>query len=315
MSTPPQSPRPQSPRSQKLLRSMTGSAWAKVVGEGGGSAVVVELRSVNGRGFALKARLPAELSSFERGMEERIRARVHRGSVSLTVTLERSSRDLAGVLDSGRFAEVAAELQRLASACGLSAPTVRDVLVVPGVLASSGEISRERGETVPAAVQRALDDALDRLIASREAEGAALYIAIESHLLELESALATVAARTPELGARYRDRLLARVNEVLNGSGVTRELSPADVLQQVALYCDRVDVREELDRLSAHLARARVLLAGSEPPGRNLEFLTQEILREVNTIGSKSPDAEIAHEIVAMKSIVDRLKEQVANLE
>jgi uncharacterized protein (TIGR00255 family) len=294
---------------------MTGSAWAKMVGEGGGSAVVVELRSVNGRGFALKARVPSELSAFERSMEERIRARIHRGSVSLTLTVERSARDLASDLDSARFAEAAAELQRLASTCGLPAPTVRDVLIVPGVLAASGEVPRERGESLPRVVEVALDEALDRLIASREAEGAALRVAIESHLVELASALATVAARAPELGVRYRDRLLARVNEVLSGSGQARELAPADVLQQVALYCDRVDVREELDRLSAHLARARALLAGSEPPGRNLEFLTQEILREVNTIGSKSPDAEIAHEIVAMKSIVDRLKEQVANLE
>ena len=126
-------------------------------------------------------------------------------------------------------------------------------------------------------------------------------------------ALSAVQVRAPEMVASYRERLLGRVNEFLEGRAQAMETG--DVIREVAVFADRVDIAEELQRLGAHVERAEELLAAGGAVGRKLEFLVQEMLREVNTVGSKSPDVAIAHRVVEMKSCVDRLKEQAANLE
>ncbi len=295
--------------------SMTGSAWvAHQVGEELG-AITVELRSVNGRGLTVKQRLAPELSGCERRLEELVRGRISRGTVFVTVALDRPI-CADGAIDAARFAAAATALTRLASASGLPGPTVRDVLVVPGVLnASAGYRDVREGPTdeAPPELVVAFEKALEQLAVSRAEEGRALAVALGEHLDVLERGLETVARRAPELVGRHRERLLVRVREFLDTHGA--RLEPADVVQQVALFADKVDVTEEIARLRAHLDKARAMLEAGGVIGRNLEFLIQEMLREVNTIGSKSPDVEVSHEVVAMKSTIDRLKEQVANLE
>ena len=188
--------------------------------------------------------------------------------------------------------------------------------LVPGVLGASQpgrELRDGPSDEAPPALLDALDATLAQLVVAREAEGRSLAGVLGALLDELERGLAVVVQRAPLLAQRYREKLLARVGEVLAAHAA--RLEPSDVAQQVALFADKADVTEEIERLRSHLARARAMLAAGGAVGRSLEFLIQEMLREVNTIGSKSPDVEIAHEIVAMKSTVVRLKEQVANLE
>ncbi|MBI5852019.1 MAG: YicC family protein [Planctomycetes bacterium] len=295
---------------------MTGSAWGRHGGEVGRGAYVVELRSLNGRGLTAKFRLPYELVGCERGIEERLRARLARGTVFVTVARDADGEDPASVIDPHRFAAAASHLAELARKAGLATPTVRDVLIVPGVLATQGggrDVRDGPTDDAPPELLAAVDAVIGDLVAAREAEGATLVTAIVALLSELERGIATVAKRAPLLAERYRDKLLLRVKEILDANGA--RLTPADVVQQVALYADKADITEELERLQSHVARARAMLGGGGSIGRPLEFLIQEMLREVNTIGSKSPDVEIAHEVVSMKTTVDRLKEQVANLE
>lgn len=294
------------------VHSMTGSGLGRSAPAEGCDQFVVEIRSVNGKGLTVKTRTPAEVQGTERVIDERVRARLRRGSVLVQVSLQRAPSQAAELVDEARFVAVAKHLRRLATEAGVAAPSVADVLRVPGVIASSSSADDLGGET-PAGLTEALDRALDALLAARAVEGAATVATCREQLAALANGLATVEARAPELVAAQRERLLERVNEFLAGRGLSIE--PDDVVRELAVYAERTDVAEEVQRLGAHIARAHELLDDGGEVGRSFEFLVQEMLRETNTLGSKSPDVQIAHTVVAMKSAIDRLKEQAANLE
>jgi uncharacterized protein (TIGR00255 family) len=215
------------------------------------------------------------------------------------------------LVDEARFAAVASHLQHLAVRHGLAAPTVSDVLRVPGVVTSAS--SEALGDEAPPALAEALDDALDALLAARAVEGAGTVATCREQLASLAEGLAVAEARAPELVTSQRERLLERVNEFLAGRGLSIE--PDNVVRELAVFAEKTDVAEEIQRLRAHIERAHQLLDGGGEVGRRFEFLVQEMLRETNTLGSKSPDVQIAHTVVAMKTAIDRLKEQAANLE
>ncbi|MCA8965900.1 MAG: DUF1732 domain-containing protein, partial [Planctomycetes bacterium] len=148
----------------------------------------------------------------------------------------------------------------------------------------------------------------------RQSDGQATVAAIEAILSQFEEQLATARAGAPQLADRYRERLMQRVQEFV--AAQAPEAAPiTELVREVAIYADRVDVAEELQRLDTHLAEVRQVLARGGDVGRKLEFLLQELLRETNTMGAKSPDTAMTHAVVAMKTCIDRLKEQAANLE
>jgi uncharacterized protein (TIGR00255 family) len=286
---------------------MTGAGLARgatSIGE-----VTVEVRAVNGRGLALKSRLPSDLQAVEREIERAVRACLERGTVTVWLRVERVG-GLITALDESEFERAAARLKELATRCELAPVTVRDVVTMPGVVRSPTEVS---GAEIWKELAPLVDDALRALVAEREREGGAALEAMREVLDGIETGRHHIGARAPELQAAYRERLLGRVEEFLEARGLT--LTAADVVREVAVYADRVAIDEELQRLDAHLDRVRELLEQGGPVGRRLEFMLQEVLREVNTIGSKSPDVEIAHEVVALKAGVDKLKEQAANIE
>jgi uncharacterized protein (TIGR00255 family) len=164
-----------------------------------------------------------------------------------------------------------------------------------------------------AAFSALLERALAVLVAERLREGIATKTAAADLLAAFAAVRDRVERRMPQVLDDYRRKLVARVNEFL--ADKARALEPSDVIREVALYADRVDATEELQRIAAHLQRARELLSQGGEVGRSLEFLLQELLREVNTLGSKAQDVEIAHAVVAMKAHIDKLRELVANLE
>jgi uncharacterized protein (TIGR00255 family) len=293
------------------VRSMTGSGWAR--GSTSLGEVTVDVRSVNGKGLGVKTRLPPPLQAFEREFEKRVRARLLRGNVSVTATIVRSGASLDAVLDVDRFAAAAARLDELAARCGLTEVTIRDVLAIPGVLRGSQDPPDAPDDALAEDLTDLIDTALDALVEEREVEGSRTVVAITEHVEGLDSLRQEVAQRAPQVSADYRRKLLERVNEFLDDRGAT--LEDRDVVREVALFADRVDISEELQRLDSHLARLRDTLDAGGEVGRGMEFLLQEVLREVNTIGSKSPDVAVSHAVVDMKSLVDKLKEQAANLE
>lgn len=297
------------PRAETPIQSMTGSGTA--TGETELGVVTVECRATNGRGLTLKTRLAGECQGFEAALDAYIRSRLQRGSVFAMMAVDESANDTPVAIDVDAAVAIAAELEELGKRIGKSVE-LSDVLSFPGVVPTQVRSSSRASRNLPGDVAALLRRAVDELIASRETEGAATVEAIREIIGRIEVELAAVTEHAPQIVAQYREKLLARVNEFLEGRA--KAMDDSDVIREVAVFADRVDVAEELQRLGSHMTKARELLQTGGAIGRNLEFLVQEMLREVNTLGSKSPDVAIAHRVVEMKSCIDKLKEQAANL-
>lgn len=267
----------------------------------------VEVRSVNGRGLGVKCRAPHDLGGIEAEIERRCRAVLTRGNVTVVVT----RRGVAGAAIDPKAAAAAVQvLEGLVQSHGLQGGvTLADLLAVPGVTASAAADARE----FPPALGELVDRALDELVAARQREGAATAQAMLGDIDAMAEDLDEARRLAQRCAGEYRERLLQRVGEFLDEKGV--QLEAADVVREVALFADRVDVSEELQRLGEHLRVLRERIAAGGVIGRRVEFLLQEALRETNTLGSKSPDVALTHRVVELKSAIDRLKEQAANLE
>jgi uncharacterized protein (TIGR00255 family) len=291
---------------------MTGSGIAKGPTKTGD--MTVELRSVNGRSLSVKMRLAAECHGLESALENHLRPRFHRGTLTLLIDVENSTPNLEAMVDEELAAQVAERLRKLAKKVQAeNGPELRDVLSFPGVMVGAST-TRVRTSWTPADDVLALvTSAADALAASRAEEGALTLADMNQQLKTIRDVLADVKTRAPKVVADHRDKLLRRVNEFLEGQA--RAMEDGDVIREVALYADRVDIAEELQRLESHVAKAAEVLSSGGHVGRRMEFLLQEMLREANTVASKSPDTEIAHRIVSVKSCIDRLKEQAQNLE
>ncbi len=286
--------------------SMTGVGFASGATEAG--PLRIELRSVNGRALSLKLRLASVCAGYEAAIEELVRERVRRGSV--LVVIERAATGPAP-LDRGLLRAAAAELHQLAGEVGLPSPTVADVLHYSGALTRTEAVT---SRPLPAGLRALVVAAIADLLQSRAADGAGTVQAMQAQLQTFGEHLQSAAARAPQVVAAFGERLLQRVREFV-AAHAPGQVPAVDLVREVALHADRVDVAEELQRLGNHLGAIGALLAGGGEVGRRVEFLLQELLRETNTLGSKSPDSAIAHDVVAMKSVIDRLREQAANLE
>jgi len=286
--------------------SMTGAGFA--TGDTEVGALRIEVRTVNGRGLSVKLRLPPACSGFEAAIEELVRERVRRGTVAVVVERQGGA---APTLEPATLRDAAARLRQLATDVGLPPPTVADVLQYAGAFARSEAVT---SRPLPAQLRDLLAAALVDLHRARAADGAGTVQAMAEQLAAFTAHLRTAAARAPQLVDAWRDRLLQRVQEFVQAHA-PGPVPAVDLVREVALQADRVDTAEELQRLESHIAEIGNVFARGGEVGRRLEFLLQELLRETNTLGSKSPDSAMAHTVVAMKSCIDRLREQAANLE
>ncbi len=277
--------------------------------EGVGLAVRVELRSVNHRHLTIQLRMPPGLASLESEVEGRIRKRLSRGAVGVAMTVTPLAGSESRLIDHDLAGRLLVELKTLAEESQLVAPDVRSVLSLPGVLVN-GEVPAP--EDVGTPLLGALDLALEEILAARSQEGASLLADLEFHLAQTEKFAAQAAILMPEVQVRHQAALIERVGILL---GDAHAVSQQDLAREVAVLADRLDVAEELSRLDAHVVHFRSKLALGEPVGRSLDFLSQELLREANTLGSKCNDAEVAHLVVDLKAVIERLREQVQNVE
>lgn len=290
---------------------MTGCGEGTARDDAGG-ACRVELRCVNNRGFKFSLRARDGFSALEARAEAVVRGRVRRGSVQMTLDLSGGAGLASRRLDAGQLATYFDDLADFAAARGLPAPTaVEPLLVLPGVVVDA-TAGRNSAEAVWPLVSAALASALGALESMRCAEGAALAADMRSTCGEIQALAGRIAERAPEIVAAARSRLLERLRSLLEPQGVP--VSAADVAREAAIVAEKCDINEELVRLGSHLEQFDRLLE-SEAPGRPLDFLTQELAREANTIAAKSPDAVIAHTVVEIKSRIERLREQVQNVE
>ena len=288
--------------------SMTGFGAAE--GPVAGRRLRVEIRTVNHRYFNLSAKLPSELSAMEVDMRERLRRDFERGHITVQARWTEAAEIEPGFgIDLDRARLVATRLRELQSALGLSGEITVDLVArQPDVLTHSVNGSSEIGW---AEVEPVVAKAGQECRAMRAREGEALSRELRHRLDLLEQSVEQIGWRAPERLVRERDRLRTAVAQLLDGRAVDEER----LGQELAFLADKLDITEELVRFRAHVAAVREAMSGDQPVGKRLGFLAQELGREVNTIGSKAGDAEIAQLVVAMKGELEKFREQLENLE
>jgi len=287
---------------------MTG--FGAAAGEHGRHHLRVEVRSVNHRHLLVKSRLGSDFSFLEGDVERSVRGRLSRGSVTVGLVLRRPPGAAVAAIDEVAAARYREELERLAQRLGLGGSVdVTTLIGLPGVVVSPEEAFEP--EELAKSVLSLVDEAVGRLIEMRETEGAALARDLASHRAALADTIGLLAERVPTVVQEQKEALVRRIDELAGSNTV----SAADVAREVAILADRLDVSEELARLGSHLEQLDRLMEGGGAVGRKLDFLVQELFREVNTVGSKCSDARMAHWVVDAKTHVERMREQVQNVE
>lgn len=296
-----------------MLRSMTG--FGSATEEVDGARYTVEIRGVNSKYFKAQVRVPDDLLALEAEIESALSRRIGRGSLTATI------RHMAGASE-GSITVNTQVVSRLVSAIESAVPEPGDsrytidlakLLDVPGVLVHEPvEAVVERARPV---VMSVIGAACNTMIAMREREGELLQADLQGLLESIGSRLTIVAGRAPLVVEHYQERLRQRMTTLLEEVGAS--VQSEDLLKEVAVYAERTDISEEVVRLGGHLEQFGQLIEGAspDPVGRTLDFLAQEMLREANTIASKSADSEISRNIVEIKGLIDRIKEQSANAE
>jgi uncharacterized protein (TIGR00255 family) len=292
------------------LSSMTG--FGRAEGAAGAWSWAVEARSVNGRNLEVRFRGPPGFEALERIAREAAQARFQRGQVNVNVTARHA--ETAGTVRINRevlerYLALADELTGKGHAL---TPSADGLMALRGVL-EIGEAEDETPEAraeAEAAMAASLAEALDGLLVSREAEGAKLGAVLAALIDQVEALCAEAETEAAGQGPAIRDRFAKRLTELLG------EATPADrIVQEAAVMATKADVREELDRLASHVAAARALMAEDAAAGRRLDFLTQEFMREANTLCSKSATTALTSVGLALKAAIDQFREQVQNVE
>jgi uncharacterized protein (TIGR00255 family) len=291
------------------IASMTGYGRAEV--PGARLAVSVEIRSLNHRFLEIGVKLPRSLAASELEVRRVVQGRLARGRVDVSVMTRWLAGSRSAVRTDTALAEgYAREARDLAARLGIDSPLgLGDLLRLPGVV-SVEEAEEDEGLAV-LGLKEALHQALDELCRMRQTEGAALAAEIRAHLAALEAWTAGLGDLLPAALARIRERVHARIQGLLAGAAV----EPGRLVQEAALWAARSDIQEELARLGAHGAQFRALLDGGGAVGRQLDFVVQEMHREVNTIASKADDQALVERVLQARTTVERLREQVQNVE
>lgn len=292
-----------------MLRSMTGFGTASAAV--GGESVTVEIKSVNHKFCEVKARVPRELSTLDAMVQRIVKERLARGA--LDVVVRRASRTVNGsvpTVDLQLARDYRDAFAQLAQTLGLpDGTTVRDLAQQPGVIRL--EEAQVNLVDAASALEQALSGALDALISMRTKEGASLFADLSSRLDLVVATVEELVTVAPTAVDEYRERLKERIAELARGVPVDAQR----LAQEVAYFAERTDVAEEMTRLRSHLQQFRALLSATEPSGRKMDFLVQELHREVNTTGSKSQHAGISARVLALKAELERVREQVQNVE
>jgi len=292
-----------------MILSMTG--YGDVHYSDSRVAYALELRSLNNRYFKLNIKLPEHLSIFESEVEKLLRTRLTRGSITCALRLRSTSADAAQQINVAALENYLSQLTPVAARQQVRLD-LGLLLALPGVCEppEMDDAERERQWGI---IGKMVEEAMQRLVDMRRVEGQSIHEDLLSQCRQIREHLRAVAELAPQVLKEYHARLLQRANELISEARLQLQLD--DLKREVALYAERCDINEEISRLGCHLDQFEKLCDSNEYAGRKLDFLAQEMLRETNTIGSKANDAVIAQHIVEIKGAIDRLKEQVQNVE
>ena len=296
---------------------MTGYGSASA--EEAGVQFSLELRSLNNRYFKASVRLPDEIAGLEANLESALRQRVNRGSFAMSVKVKVSDAAATSDINDRALLTYLDHLETVRNKVGDESVQIdlTQLLALPGVLQPSTDDDAllARGRSI---LPGLLDQAIARLLEMREAEGKALVDDLMQQQQVMRDRVERVKQRAPQVVHEYHEKLAARVDELMAKAKL--KVDEKDLIREVALFADRADISEELSRLTGHLDQFCQIIGREDDPeagpaGRTLDFIAQEMLREANTIGSKSNDAQISRAVVEIKSCIDRIKEQVQNVE
>jgi uncharacterized protein (TIGR00255 family) len=292
------------------MKSMTG--YGKGIVTGNDFSVSVDLKTVNNRFLDIHLRASAELSALEPAIKRRISTRLSRGRVDVAISFERSSQ-VAYEINRPLIAGYVSALKQLQDEFGISGELdINSLARIPGALQPA---RNGIDAAMVTGLEQALDLALDELEKMREQEGATLRRELRDRVERIEGLVPTIEAAAAGLADAYRLRLQKRIGELLNRGGQPVEIDPARLAQEVAYLADRSDVSEEMVRLRSHLSQFQEALDSPSETGKMLDFLLQELNREANTTLSKSTDLTIKEAGLAIKAEIEKLREQVQNVE
>lgn len=292
-----------------MLRSMTG--FGRAVGEIDGYIVSVELKSVNHRYFEFSLRCPRQYGFIEEKIKSYVNSRVSRGKIECNISIEALNTESAEVVINHTLASAYIKaLKELSQNYSLNDEIDAVAIAkLPDVLAVKK--AEEDESKIWEIIKSVADKAIDKFIEMRQTEGKRMYDDIFSRSAFILDTVEFIEKRSPQTVKEYNDKLIERVHEIIGDAS----LDEARIIQEVAVYADKVAVAEETVRLRSHIDQLRSFISGDEPVGRKLDFLVQEINREANTIGSKCNDVEIARKVVDLKAEIEKIREQIQNIE
>ncbi|MEE2844587.1 MAG: YicC/YloC family endoribonuclease [Planctomycetota bacterium] len=292
-----------------MLHSMTGQGTGDATNSD--YTVTVELRSVNNRHLKFSIRLPDSISVFDHQIESQLRKHLSRGSVSAHIQIQPLQRARTVQLDELLISEYVEQLRSVLNVPDLL-PSPELLISLPGVISQTvAELNTDDG--LGDLILQACSIATQNLLEMRQSEGTRLCEDILANLSVIGENLKGITAQAPLVIEQFCDRITDRINARLSQHEIT--LSDTDLIREIAIYTDKCDISEEIVRIGSHLHHMHELLNETTHNGRKLDFMTQELLREVNTIGSKANDVTIAGLVVDTKAAIERIKEQVQNIE
>lgn len=292
------------------MRSMTG--YGRGESSGDGFRITVELKTVNNRFLDVNLRIPGELSAFESELKRPITDRLSRGRVDMNLQYERTS-DVEYELNRPLIAGYLSVLRELKEEFELKGePDLNGIARLPNaVQAKSEEVSEDFVRGIEAAVNAALDE----LTVMRETEGASLRSVLETSLAVIDEQIPFVEERSDSVLEEYAERLRKKLDKILSRADTDTEIDEGRLAQEVAYLAEKSDIAEEVARLRSHIEQFRSIIAEDAPVGKRLDFLTQELNREANTIGSKTQILEVKEAALTMKAEIEKIREQVQNVE
>lgn len=291
-----------------MLLSMTGHGQSTA--ETPVLAVWVEIRSINSRYLKVNLACPERYLAFQSEAESIVRKFIQRGTVALQIKVHHVSGPPPVQINTELIESLRGQLRPLLQN-GETLP-LSALLTIPGVIAESGDGADET-EADWVTISKAIESALGSLNQMRTREGSAMAADLRGNCQQIQRLVTRIGELSPKVVAAYSQRLTARINQLLEQYGVT--VSPSDLVREIGIFAERCDISEELVRLESHCQQCLQAIDDSTSGGRKLDFLTQELLREANTIGSKASDAEIAKCVVEIKTSIDRIREMVQNVE
>ncbi|HMT09631.1 MAG TPA: YicC family protein [Pyrinomonadaceae bacterium] len=292
------------------MRSMTGFGRATITEDS--ASVTIELKTVNNRFLDVNLRLPSDLQHLENDIKRTITDRLARGRVEVNLQFDRSE-DVSYELNKPMIAGYLEAMSQLRAEFGLEGePDLNVIARLPNVVSvKRAEVSEDAGVLI----QKTLAAAIDDLEAMRGKEGDMLAAVLESNLAEIERRLAVVASESANVSTEFQQRLEKRIGDLLAKAETQVELDPSRLAQEVAFLADRSDISEEIDRLGTHISHFRDVVKDTRDVGKRLDFLTQELNREANTIASKTQNMTVKENALAIKSEIEKIREQVQNIE